>query len=85
MAGVTDVRDAADAAAAVANFDVDPIPGPVFRPLLNAQPAAPPAMAVPVRFRPDNRTRKQKVLSARQKDLLHDQWRAEKDRLQQLE
>ncbi len=29
--------------------------------------------------------RKQKVLSARQKDLLHDQWRAEKDRLQQLE
>ena len=55
MAGVTDVRDAADAAAAVANFDIDPIPGPVFRPLLNAQPAAPPAMAVPVRFRPDNR------------------------------
>ncbi|KAL0049059.1 hypothetical protein WJX82_005202 [Trebouxia sp. C0006] len=87
LEGVTDIMDAANAAAAAAaaNFNMNPAPALGFHPQANALPAAPPAMAVPVRFRPANRTRKQKVLSARQKDLLHEEWRAEKDKLEQLE
>ena len=87
LEGVTAIMDAANAAAAAAaaNFNTNPAPALGFHPQANALPAAPPAMAVPVRFRPANRTRKQKVLSARQKDLLHEEWRAEKDRLEQLE
>ncbi len=85
LEGVTDGRDAVNAAAAAANFNINPAPVAAFHPQMNALPAAPPAMAVHVSYRTADRSRKQKVLSARQKDLLHDEWRAEKDRLQQLE
>ncbi|DBA75781.1 TPA: hypothetical protein ACH3X1_010192 [Trebouxia sp. C0004] len=83
--GSTDVRDAANAAAAAATLNIDFLPGPVFQPLMPAQPPAPPAMAHPLSFRADNRQRKQKVLSARQQEVRDDRWRAEKERLKQLE
>ena len=84
LAGGTNCNDAANAAAAAANFNINPAPAPVFHPQMNTLPAAPPAEAVHVGFRAADRSRKQKILSARQKDLLHDRW-AEKERLQQLE
>ena len=74
-----------DNVAAAANFNINPAAALAFHPQVNALPAAPPAMAVHVSFRAADRSRKQKILSARQKDLLHDRWWVEKERLQQLE
>ena len=58
--------------------NIIPVHTPAFRPCMNALPAAPPTTAIPVSFRADNQTCKQKVLFARQKDLLDDRWRAKK-------
>ncbi|DBA75775.1 TPA: hypothetical protein ACH3X1_010187 [Trebouxia sp. C0004] len=79
MVGVTDHTDAANAAAAAVNMDINPIPDPVFQPLMPAQ-----LLAHPLSFRADNRQRKQKVLSARQQEVRDDRWRAEKEMLKQL-
>ena len=76
--------NAANAAAAAANLNMNPAPAPAFHLQANALPAAPPAMAVHVSLRAADRSRKQKILTAREQEVQDDRWAAEKERRRQV-